>query len=120
MLNLIMKLIILPIAVTFAGYMLINVNFSAAYQPIVIGLTLAVAGHLLEWALLSKNTFWLSLIVDFVTAAVIIYFSGYFFFNADVTFLGAVVTALFLTAIELFVHLWLVRSGRARKELKLG
>jgi len=115
-----MKLIVLPIAVTFAGSMLTNVNFSAAWQPIVIGWTLAISGHLLEWALLSKNTFLLSLILDFVTAAVVIYFSSYFFFAADVTFLGAVITALFLTLLEFFVHIWLVRSGRSRKELKLG
>ncbi|GIN19597.1 DUF2512 family protein [Siminovitchia fordii] len=120
MLNLIMKLIICPIVLTFAGGMLTNVNFSHVYQPIVIGVTLAVAGHLLEWALLSKGTFWFSTITDFVASTLIIYILSYFFFTAQVTLMGAVVTALLLTFVEFFVHLWLIRSGRARKEIKLG
>lgn len=120
MMNLIMKLIICPIVVATAGSLLTNVNFSHVYQPITIGVTLAVAGHLLEWALLSRNTFWLSTIMDFVSSTLIIYILGYFFFTAQVTFLGAAVTALFLTIIEYFVHMWLIRSGRARKEMKLG
>ncbi|RWR13607.1 DUF2512 family protein [Siminovitchia fortis] len=120
MLNLIMKLIICPIVVAIAGSMLTNVNFSHVYQPIVIGATLAVAGHLLEWALLSRNTFWFSTITDFVFSTLIIYILGYFFFTAQVTFFGAVVTALLLTLVEFFVHMWLIRSGRARKEMKLG
>ena len=120
MLNFIMKLIICPIIIALSGSLLTNVNFSGAYQPIVIGVTLAVAGHLLEWALLSESTFWLSTIMDFVGSTLIIYILSYFFFTAQVTFVGAVVTALFLTLVEFFVHIWLIRSGRARKEMTLG
>lgn len=120
MLNLILKLIICPIIVSIAGSMLTSVNFSHPYQPILIGFTLAIAGHLLEWALLSKNTFWFSTIIDFVASTFIIFILGYFFFNAQVTLFGAVITAALLTLVEFFVHMWLIRSGRARKEFKLG
>lgn len=120
MLNLIQKIIITPIVLLIAANMLTNVNYLYAYQPVVIGVTLAVAGHLLEWALLSRNTFWLSTIADFVSSTLIIFILSYFFAGAEVTFLGATVVALFLTVIEFFVHMWLIRSGRAVKEAKLG
>ncbi|MFD1706905.1 DUF2512 family protein [Siminovitchia sediminis] len=120
MLNLLMKLIICPIIVAFAGSMLTNVNFSNAWQPIIIGFTLAVAGHLLEWALLSESTYLLSAAADFVFSFFIVYALSYFFFTAEVTLMGAAITALLLTLVELFVHTWLIRSGRARKEAKYG
>lgn len=120
MLNLIMKIIICPIVLLIAAAMLTNVNYLYTHQPIVIGVTLAVAGHLLEWALLSRATFWISIIADFVSSTLIIYVLSYFFVDAAVTFFGAMVVALFLTVIEFFVHMWLIRSGRAVKEEKLA
>ena len=120
MLNVIIKMIITPIVLSIAAAMLTNVNYFYAYQPVVIGVTLAVAGHLLEWALLSRSTFWLSTIADFVLSTLTIYILSYFFAGAEVTFFGSMVVALFLTAIEFFVHMWLIRSGRATKEEKLG
>ncbi|MCR2822611.1 YndM family protein [Lederbergia panacisoli] len=119
MLNLIMKLIVCPIIVIIAANFLTNVNFPYVYQPIVIGITLAVVGHLMEIAILQKGTFWISNAVDFVTSALIIYFLSYFFAGADVTMGGAIITAALLTVVEFFVHLWLIRSGRARKEPSL-
>jgi hypothetical protein len=120
MFNFIQKIIITPIVLLIAASLLTNVHYVYTYQPIVIGVTLAVAGHLLEWALLSRNTFWLNTIADFVLSTLMIFILSYFFAGAEVTFMGAVVTALFLTVIEFFVHMWLIRSGRAVKEAKLG
>jgi len=116
MLNLIMKLIICPIIVLIAANFLTNVNFSYVYQPIVIGFTLAIIGYMMEIAILNKGTFWISNTVDFVISALTIYFVSYFFVGADVTIGGALLTAALLTVVEFFVHLWLIRSGRARKE----
>lgn len=120
MLNFIMKLIICPIVLLIADRFLTIVDFAFVYQAIVIGVTLAVAGHLLELAILQKNTFWVSNLMDFVSSAVIIYFLAYFFAGTYVTVMGAVLTAAMLTVVEFFVHLWLIRSGRARKEPTLG
>ncbi len=114
--NLIMKIIMLPIVVIIASNLLTTVDFPYLRQPIITGVTLAIAGHLLEWAILSERTFWLSLIVDFVTATIIVYILGYFFTGAQVTFMGAVVTAALISVLEYFVHLWLLKTRRARKE----
>ena len=119
MLNLIMKLIVCPIILIISANLLTNVNFPNVYQPIIIGLTLAVVGFLMEIAILQKGTFWISNTVDFVISALIIYFLSYFFAGADVTMGGALITAALLTVVEFFVHLWLIKSGRARKEPSL-
>lgn len=114
--NLIMKLIMLPIVVVIASNLLTTVNFPYVRQPIILGVTLAVTGHLLEWAILSERTFWLTLIVDFVTATITVYILGYFFTGAQVTFMGAILTAALISVLEYFVHMWLIRTRRARKE----
>ncbi|MBS4197228.1 DUF2512 family protein [Lederbergia citri] len=119
MLNLIMKLIVCPIVVIIAANFLTNVHFERVYQPIILGFTLAVVGHLMELAILNKGTFWISNTVDFIVSAAAIYFISYFFVGAYVTFGGALITAALLTVVEFFVHLWLIRSGRARKEPSL-
>ncbi|HEY4554703.1 MAG TPA: DUF2512 family protein [Bacillaceae bacterium] len=115
MLNFIMKVILIPIILIIASSFLPNLYYPHLFQPIIIGVTLAVAGHLLEWAVLREGTFWIATIGDFITSAVIIYFLSYFFFDADVTATSAVLTAALLTVIEFFVHSWLIRTGRARK-----
>lgn len=119
MLNLIMKLIVSPIVVMIAASFLTNVHFEHVYQPIILGFTLAVVGYLMELAILNKGTFWISNTVDFIISAAAIYFISYFFAGAYVTVGGALITAALLTVIEFFVHLWLIRSGRARKEPSL-
>lgn len=120
MLNLIMKFIICWAVVTMSGALLTNVYFASAYHTAMIAATLALAGHLLEWAMLSKKTFWLTLVMDFIFSTAIIYVLSYFFFASVVTFGGAAVIALVLTAIEFFVHVWLLQSGRAHREPRLG
>ncbi|MBS4202287.1 DUF2512 family protein [Bacillus sp. FJAT-49732] len=116
MLNFILKLIVCPIIVIIAANFLTSVYFPNVYQPIILGFTLAVIGYLMEIAILNKGTFWISNTVDFVISAIAIYFVSYFFVGAEVTVFGALLTAAFLTVVEFFVHLWLIRSGRARKE----
>lgn len=116
MLNLIIKLIVFPIVVLIAAYLFPNVAFAHASQPIVIGFTAALASHLMEWALLQKGTFWISNAADFIAGFLIVYFLAYFYTGAEVTMIGALLTSLLLTAVEYFQHLWLLRTGRARRE----
>ncbi|KRG09417.1 hypothetical protein ACA30_02710 [Virgibacillus soli] len=116
MLNILLKIIVVPIVLILASKILPGVHFPYLYQPIVTGVVLALVGHLLEWALLKKETFWVSLVIDFVISAIFLYTFAYYYQDAYVTIFGVVLTSVVLTAIEFFVHLWLLGSGRARKE----
>ncbi|WP_407268499.1 hypothetical protein [Radiobacillus sp. PE A8.2] len=50
----------------------------------------------MEVLLLKKNTFCSSTFMDFGAATLIVYFVSMFFFNADVTFLGALIPGFLL------------------------
>ncbi|GIN56999.1 hypothetical protein J8TS2_13180 [Lederbergia ruris] len=116
MLNIILKIIVVPIVLILASNLLPGVYFPYLYQPIVTGVVLAIVGHLLEWALLKKGAFWITLGIDFVISAIFLYTFAYFYQDAYITVWGTVLTSAVLTAIEFLVHLWLIGSGRARKE----
>ncbi|WP_200411883.1 DUF2512 family protein [Virgibacillus salexigens] len=115
MIALIIKLIVCPTMVVFSDLIFPNVNYSAFHQPIIVGITLAVIGHAMEALLLTKNTFWLSLVLDFIAAILIVYFVSLFFQNTIVTFFGAFLTALVLGVTEIVHHRWLLQSDRIQK-----
>ncbi|MFD2045818.1 DUF2512 family protein [Ornithinibacillus salinisoli] len=116
MAGLIVKLLVCPIGVIVASWIFPNVYFEYWYQPIVLGVVLAFIGYFMEVLMLREDTNWLSTFMDFIASAVIVYFGAMLFFNAEVTFWGAVLTAALLAVTEIFQHNWLIRSGRARKE----
>ena len=115
MTGLLMKLAICPIVILLSSFLLLNVNYVDAIQPILIGLMLAVAAHLMELVLLRRGTLWISLAADFVVATFFIYFISDLFAGTYVTFAGAVIVALILGITEYFQHLYLIRSGKTRK-----
>ncbi|MBO0995543.1 hypothetical protein [Bacillus sp. SD088] len=119
MLNVLLKIIVIPIILILASKVLPGIYFPYLYQPIVTGVTMAVVGALLEFALLKRGTFWLSLAADFVVSAIMLYTFAYFFQGAFTTLFGVILTSALITAVEFFVHLWLIGSGRARKEPSL-
>jgi uncharacterized membrane protein YeaQ/YmgE (transglycosylase-associated protein family) len=114
MLGLLVKLIVCPLTVMFAAYILPNVNYTYWYQPVIVGLVLAVAAHSMELMLLREGTLWLSTFMDFVAGTLVVYFVS-LFMMATVTFFGAILTALLLTLTEIVQHRWLIRSGRTQK-----
>jgi hypothetical protein len=114
MLGLILKLIVCPLTVLFASMIFPNVNYTALYQPIIVGLVLAVSAHMMEVLLLNEGTFWISTVADFMAATLIVYFVSLFQI-ATVTFLGAILTAILLTVTEIVQHRWLIQSGRTQK-----
>ncbi|WP_205167878.1 DUF2512 family protein [Bacillus pakistanensis] len=69
----------------------------------------------IEKRLLGKNTKTRSLFADFIASTLIVYLLSIFLDGAEVTFLGAILTAILLTLPEIPVHNYLVNSGRARK-----
>lgn len=119
MLYFLMKCIMIPIVVLIASDLLTNVNYPNMYQPIIIGVTLAVVGFLLEMSVLRQQTFWITNTLDFILSVFMIYVFSYFFAGANVTLGGAAILAVLLTAIEFFIHIWLIRSGKTREVTKI-
>ena len=115
MTSLLLKLITVPLAVVVSSWIFPNVDYGAVYQPIVVGLLLAVIGLLMEYMLLQEGTVWISTLADFVTSVVIVYFVSNLFDNGYVTLMGAVWTSLLLSVIEYFLHRYLVESGKMKK-----
>jgi hypothetical protein len=114
MLGLIIKLVICPFTVWFASIIFPNVNYTALYQPIIVGLILAVSAHMMEILLLKRGTFWVSTVADFMAATLIVYFVS-LFQVATVTLFGAILTAILITITEIIQHRWLIQSGRTKK-----
>lgn len=112
MMGLIIKVIVCPLAIFLVDILFTNVNYANVFQIIVVGIVVAVAGHTLEHLFLKKGTFWISNLFDFLESLFIVYLSQQVFRNALITFTGAVVTALVITATEYFEHLYLLRSGK--------
>lgn len=111
----IMKIILLPLVVAICSGIFGNVDYVSWYQPIAVGIVLAIVGQLMEVMMLRRNTTVMTDIADFIVAAILVYFVSQFLDGARVTFWGAILTALVITLVEIPVHRWLVRSGRAEK-----
>lgn len=108
----IMKIILLPLVVAICSGIFGNVDYVSWYQPIVIGVVLAIIGQIMEAIMLNRRTTVMMDIADFIVSALVVYFVSQFLNGAYVTFWGAILTALVITLIEIPVHRWLVRSGR--------
>ncbi|MFS0861528.1 DUF2512 family protein [Fredinandcohnia sp. 179-A 10B2 NHS] len=111
-----LKIIVLPLVVAVCAGLFGNVDYVSWYQPIVVGIILAIVGHLMEVMMLRRTTTVMTDIVDFVSAAIVVYFVSAFMVGAEVTFWGAILTALVITLIEIPVHRWLVRTRQTGQE----
>lgn len=116
MTGLVVKLLVCPIGIMIASWIFPNVNFSSWYQPILIGLALAVVGYVMELLFFREDTKWLMLFLDFILTTAGVYFGAMLFIGADVTFWGAVLTGILIAVTEIFQHNWLLASGRVRKD----
>lgn len=115
MTGLIMKIILLPLVVAICSGIFDSVDYVSWYQPITVGVTLAIIGHLMERAMLRRNTTVMTDIADFITAALVVYLLSLFLDGARVTLWGAILTAIVITLVEIPIHRWLVRTGRTEK-----
>ncbi|WP_404459421.1 DUF2512 family protein [Oceanobacillus kapialis] len=116
MTGLLLKLIITPLGIVVASWILPNVEFASWYQPILLGALLAVIGYIGELTFLGRNTKGFVLAMDFIISAVGIYIGAWAFANTGVTPLGAILTAVILVITEIFQHNWLIQSGRIKRE----
>ncbi|MDC3413437.1 YndM family protein [Aquibacillus sp. 3ASR75-11] len=114
--GLLVKLVTCPVIVVLSSWLFTNVNFAYWYQPIILGVILAVVGYVMEVFLLKEGTIWVSTMLDFAVSVLLVYYVAIAFQNTVVTFWGAVLTAVLLSISEIFQHSWLVKSNRTRKE----
>ncbi|WP_100405547.1 DUF2512 family protein [Bacillus solitudinis] len=112
MIGLIVKIFVCPITVMIASLIFANVYYANLIQAITVGLVLAVAAHMMEVLILKKRTFWISTIIDFFAAALIVYVVSGLFATSVVTIGGAFLTAILLTFTEVIQHSWLINSGK--------
>ena len=115
MTSLLMKIIMCPLAVIIASWILPNVAYENILQPIIVGLILAVVGVLMEYMILKRGTLWISTFADAVASLIIVYFVSNWFPGAFVTFFGALLTSILLGVIEYFTHRWLNNVGLTKK-----
>jgi len=118
MTGLIIKIIVYPTVVSIAGVFPGQINYAAVYQPILTGLVLAVAAHIMDIYLLKPETIWFSTAMDFIASSTIVYISGLVFTGAAVSLAGALTTGLVLAATEIPQHYWLATTGKLLKSPK--
>lgn len=116
MLGLIIKIIVCPVIVYLSDMILNDVYFANPYQAVIAGLVVAVVGHLMEVLILKRGTLWISTFADLAGAFIVIYLSQYFLPGSSITVAGAAITALLLTVVEHFQHIYLINQGVARKD----
>lgn len=115
MTSFILKIIALPLILILAMYLFDNVDYGAIWQPVVLGVTLAIVGVAMEYMLLKKGSLWTSVISDFVVAVILIWVISNIFNDSNVTFWGAVLTSIIIGVVEYMVHRYLLSSGKTRK-----
>nr|WP_269435769.1 DUF2512 family protein [Gracilibacillus suaedae] len=113
--SLIVKIITVPIVLLISMFMSDNVNYGAMWQPFLIILLLIGSGLALEYALLNSETLWTSVVLDLITAFLILYFISNIFAGAYVSFGGALGVSIILGVCEYLLHRFLIRSGNVDK-----
>jgi len=113
--GLLVKLLVTPLVVLAADALFAEVYYSNLYQSILVGVVLAVLGHLMERLILRRGTLWFTTLLDLLASAAVVYSSGYLLPGAAVTLLGAVFTAILIDVGEYVQHRWLIRNGKTEQ-----
>lgn len=115
MTGLLIKLIVFPVTIYLSGVFFREVNFSAIYDPIIIGLVLAVGAHMMEVWILKPGTLWINTLIDFIAAIGLVYLLGLALPGVQITLIGAINTGLMIIFTEYAQHLWLIWQNKTRK-----
>ena len=115
MTGLLIKLVVCPIVVYLSGVFFSEVYFPAIFYPIIIGLILGVVAHMMEVWMLKPGSLWISTIVDFFVAAIVVYLLGLALPGVKITPIGAINTGLMFLFTEYALHIWLIWQNKTRK-----
>lgn len=110
------KLFTSPLIMMAADYLTRSIVFSAIWQPASVGLLFAFVSYLFEYIVLRRGTFWISNVLDFLLASVIVYTSQFFLPDVQITLTGALFAAGMLSAFEYIIHIYLIRTGQVERK----
>lgn len=102
MLSFIIRLFVTPLLLYLVTKVSQEVEYSSLYQPILIGVILAVIGQLMEIKLYETRLLWACLTIDFTAAFGIIYLSQFLFNHALITPKAALMTSVIFFLSEYF------------------
>lgn len=115
MTGLLMKIITCPLILLISDYIFRDVHYAYTYQPVLVGIILAVVGHLMELALLKPGTVIISTIADFLAAFVVVYLTQFIFSGAIVTLIGSAIVSTIVAIVEYLDHVYLVKTNKTQK-----
>lgn len=92
-----------------------HVDFTGWFQAVVMGVILAIIGHLMEVLLLRPGRLWTMTILDFFATAALAYIGQWFLPGTFITVIGALLLSSFLTIVEYYLHRWLIYHGKTEK-----
>jgi putative membrane protein len=103
MLRLIVRFIVSALVLMFVGFILPGFGPISFLNALIAAVVISVLGYLIE-ALFGKNVSPQGRgIIGFLTSAVVIYLAQYIVRDLDVTIIGALVAALIIGIIDIFV-----------------
>jgi len=106
--GLILKLILSPAVIFLSGIIFREVFFPTIHPPLIMGLVFAAIAHTMEIRMLKPGNVWISSLMDFAAAFVIIYLLAAILPGTIVNLFGALYTAFLLALTEYGQHLWLL------------
>ncbi len=116
MVNLLLKLLLCPGAVFLADALSPVIGYSSSWHIIYIGFFIGIVGYMLDALLLKRTGSGVSAVADIVVAAIVVYFSKYFFTGVYMTVLGALLAGLVVGFGEYLLHRLIVDERHRSKE----
>ncbi|MCX7923477.1 MAG: YndM family protein [Clostridia bacterium] len=113
MISFLLKLLLLPGVIFLADSLSPAINYATGWQVISVGVFLAIVSYMMDALLLRNVGSGVSAVIDFVTAAVVIYLSQFVLAGAYATFLGTLFAAAFLALSEYLTHRLIVSEKLA-------
>ena len=110
MIRLINKLILYPATLLISNIILSGIDYSNAYEPIIIGLLLALLSHMLETIILKKGTLWINTGIDYIAAFLLIYLSQYIFNDSHIAVFPTLFISSLIIIFEFFNHLFFLQK----------
>lgn len=114
--SLIAKLILCPLAILVTYFIFpYELHFANIYQILGLGFFIAVFGRYIEIVLLRPGSYWVTNFADILFSFIFIYTYQFLFSGVSVTIMGGVLTSALLFVTEYLQHLYLLKTGRAKK-----
>lgn len=106
------RFLICPALVALGDYLFAGVTYAGAWQWVVTGAVLAIAGIMMDTTVLNELGHVGSFVTDTIVATFIVWGSQFLLTGAAITLAGAVGTSVFLGLSEVGLHRWVQLSRR--------